>query len=255
MKKHLKEVDDVVARLGRESKPQRWLAKNYVGAGRSTIEFRDIRLPELRNAYKKGFSFSKNPRVEQWPFWDHVMRTSNVFETMLFPYFFAEKAKIDELHAHRKIVVGWLDRVDNWAHSDSLSSILVRLVEHDPKFMLPYIEKWSRSKNPWARRQSLVSLLYYSRGRQKVLPLKTILGLIDRQMDHTDYYVQKGVGWALRECYNVYPEETFAFLKDRVRTLSPGAWQAATEKLSGVRKSQLKSLRKGSLPVVNPLKS
>ena len=51
-------------------------------------------------------------------------------------------------------------------------------------------------------------------------------------LDDDHYYVQKGVGWALREAWNVYPEETFEFLKKHAHRIATAGWTAATEKLA-----------------------
>ena len=62
-----------------------------------------------------------------------------------------------------------------------------------------------------------------------------------------EYYVQKGVGWALREIHNVYPEETFAWLKENIRSISAIAFSPAIEKMATERVNELKALRKGKV--------
>ena len=62
-------------------------------------------------------------------------------------------------------------------------------------------------------------------------------------MDHEHYYVQKGVGWTLREIGNVYPDEALAFLEANIGQLSAAAFTAATEKLSPAKKNRIKKLR------------
>jgi len=106
------------------------------------------------------------------------------------------------------------------------------------------LQAWSRSKNPWLRRLAVVSLLYYSAQRKTVLPLPKILALIEPQLSHEHLYVQKGVGWALREAGNVYPDEVYVFLETHAHALSPAAFSAATEKLSLRRKERLKKIRR-----------
>ena len=67
-----------------------------------------------------------------------------------------------------------------------------------------------------------------------------ILNLLDD--DH--FYVQKAVGWALRETYNVYPDKTQALLKTIADKIPPAGWQAATEKLNKKDKNVLTRIRK-----------
>jgi len=59
-----------------------------------------------------------------------------------------------------------------------------------------------------------------------------------------EYYVQKGVGWALRELRNVYPKEAHAYLLKHIRTVSPIAFTIAIEKVGEAERAKLKALRK-----------
>ncbi len=59
-----------------------------------------------------------------------------------------------------------------------------------------------------------------------------------------NYFVQKGIGWTLREMWNVYPTETLAFLKAHITDITATAFTAAIEKLDVTEKQQLKEMRK-----------
>jgi len=137
----------------------------------------------------------------------------------------------------------WPKTLNNWAHSDGLSDIFARCLELDKKRIYPELVKWNRSTNPWYRRQSLVSLFYYASMRKKLLPVSEVFPLIERLIKDDDYYVQKGVGWSLREAGNVYPKETLRFLREHIGDLRSYAFSAATEKLSVQDKQKLKALR------------
>ncbi len=117
------------------------------------------------------------------------------------------------------------------------------MLEHDPGALMPVFEKWNASKKPWFKRQSLVGLLFYSRFRKRKPAVKVLLKFIARHLDDEHYYVQKGIGWALRESWNVYPRETFAFLEKNAGKIPPVGWTAATEKLARKDKSRLTKLR------------
>jgi 3-methyladenine DNA glycosylase AlkD len=77
-----------------------------------------------------------------------------------------------------------------------------------------------------------------------VLPLKKILALVEPQLEFDHYYVQKGVGWTLRETYNVYPAPAFSFIEKHIEKISAHAFSAATEKMTSKQKDQLKRLRR-----------
>jgi len=106
------------------------------------------------------------------------------------------------------------------------------------------LEQWNKSTNPWDRRQSLVSLLYFSRTKKVVLPYKTIINFIDSLINDPEYYVQKAIGWSIKESYNVYPNETLQYLNENINRVSAIAFTAATEKLKKEDKERLKGVRK-----------
>lgn len=76
------------------------------------------------------------------------------------------------------------------------------------------------------------------------MPYNKILPLISNLLQDEEYYVQKGVGWSLRELHNVYPEKTYDWLRKNIQNISSIAFSAATEKLDGKRKNILKQIRK-----------
>jgi len=242
-RKFLKEVEGRLLSIQPTHKPERWLAKNYIGGSQSSLQFLDIKIPLVRQAFKKGFSFTHLPPEEQWPIWDFIWNQSRIFEVMLLPSYWAATRPVSETLQHHKLILGWLARVDNWAHSDELSSHYARMLEHDPQLLLPVFKKWNGAKNPWVKRQSMVGLLYYSRSRKKKPPVKTLLDSIERHIEDENYYVQKGVGWALREAWNVYPGPTYTYLRKNAGRIPPAGWTAATEKLSPAEKKDLSQRR------------
>ncbi len=242
MKAYLKEIEEALS-----LHPRRTSAQNpeaYNGGGQSKLRYIGLRVPHLRHTLKAGFSFTKGERQKAARAWDFVWNNSDCFEVMALALaWFEHRQQLDLLVAEWPRLKKWSARIDNWAHSDSLSGIYARILERDPASVYPTLEAWNESKNPWLRRLSIVSLLYYSSQREKVLPLAKILRLIEPQLEHDHYYVQKGVGWALREAGNVYPEETYCFLEKNILRLSAPAFSSATEKLSAARKKRLKALR------------
>ena len=90
----------------------------------------------------------------------------------------------------------------------------------------------------------MVGLVYYARKRKKFPPQRLIIRLVDPHLADKHYYVQKAVGWTLRECWNIYPSPTYQYLKKNAHLIPSGGWTAATEKLSKAEKARLTKLRK-----------
>jgi 3-methyladenine DNA glycosylase AlkD len=104
--------------------------------------------------------------------------------------------------------------------------------------------KWNKSLNPWLRRQSIVSLLNYSRLRKKKLSFEELIYFVDPLCVDEAFYVQRAVGWTLREIYNLYPKKTYVYLAKNIHKITSLAFSAATEKLKKEEKEKLLLLRK-----------
>ena len=89
-----------------------------------------------------------------------------------------------------------------------------------------------------------MSLLFYSSSRNTFPEPELVFALLEARLVDPDYYVQKGLGWCLREAYHVWPKDVLAFLDAHIVELAPAAWQAATEKLTPSDKQRLKANRK-----------
>jgi len=203
-------------------------------------------VPAQRNLSKQGYSFSELPWSEQLIIWDYIWNNASDLWTVVQSYFYLESKTKDKefLLDSWKTIKHWQKTVDNWGSCDGLSKIYTKILELIPEEVLKQLEKWNKSKNFWDRRQSIVSLLYFSRTKKVVLPYDTIIKFINRLISDKEYYVQKAVGWSLKELYNVYPGKTLQYLEKNIKKISSIAFSPATEKLKKKDKERLKKIRK-----------
>ncbi|MCR4317802.1 MAG: DNA alkylation repair protein [Planctomycetes bacterium] len=201
-----------------------------------------IPVPEVRAEFRNGYSFRNLPPAKLLETWDYVWKNAGWYEVMSTALYHFQGRSIAKNEVAK--LKTWVDRVHCWEHSDDLSKILAGVVEENPGWILPTLETWNKAKNPWKRRQSVVALLEYSSKRKRVQPFERLIAFVSNLLGDEEYYVQKGVGWTIREIYNLYPTETFAFIEDRIHQISPHAWSAATEKLPKSSKSMLGAERK-----------
>ncbi len=209
----------------------------------SPTERLGIRIPLLRSAVKTGYSFYAKTAPEILAIWDYVWRNSRCYEVMTQAlYYYQNRTTLTK--AELKTVCSWIEKCDRWELSDDLSKIYANAVEAAPEVMTPILKQWNGSDNPWKRRQSVVGLIEYARKRKRYLPYAKLIAFVEPLLADQDYYVQKGVGWTLREIYNVYPTETLRFFENRAFVIDPRAWSAATEKLDKAARASLNSLRR-----------
>ncbi len=198
-----------------------------------------------RKFLKEGYSWSNKDMNFQIHIWDEVWHLGSSIEELSQPLFWLQSIKDDKiLFQFWKVINKWVFGLDNWVHSDNLSHSYSRCLEFEKEKIYPQLKKWNSSNNPWARRQSVVSLLYYSRLRLHPICAQKILFLAENLIFDENYFVQRGLGWALRESYNVYPEITYQFIKKNVKNLSSIVFTTSTEKVNYSYKEELKKLRK-----------
>jgi len=198
-----------------------------------------------RKLFKQGYSFSNNDSFEQLNIWDYIWNNSSDFWIKIQAFLFCESQmkNKDFLINSWDTIKNWQTQVDNWGHCDGLSKIYTKILELSPGKVLKQLKIWNKSKNQWDKRQSLVSLLYFSRTKNTILDFEIIIQFIDNLLIDKEYYVQKAVGWSLKESYNVYPKETLNYLEKNIKNISSIAFSPATEKLQKHEKEKLKKIR------------
>jgi len=234
--------DEVVAALRKIGDPR--LGKAVAKDRGSSIEHLGISFPALRKRVKKGFSFYDLPADKVLAIWDRLWRTSPYGEVL-----FAALEYYDPLVRKRvppslwPVVRHWHARVDNWCHSDGLSSLYSWILASEPDSVYPLLKEWNRTEDQWLRRISLVSLIHYSGKNAVFVPLARALPLVTTCLQDEREYVQKAVGWVLREMGHVYPDEVRAYLLEHITTISAVALRRAVERRSRGVRAELSALR------------
>lgn len=104
----------------------------------------------------------------------------------------------------------WLQTAGSWDLVDETAAHLIgALIERYPEFNVE-IEQWVMHENFWIRRAALVCHVLAI--RHNTVPPVCIYQLCDSLMTDREYYVQKALGWVLRECAGKDPDGTMAFL-------------------------------------------
>jgi 3-methyladenine DNA glycosylase AlkD len=215
----------------------------------SNLPHLGLSVPVQRRALREGYSFSAHLFEEQLPIWDAVWRGGRYHETKAQAlYYGAARRKPADLIQLWPVVRDWIEPVDCWDSSDELSSIYARILEVDSVTDEVYavLRTWNQSPNPWKRRQSILSLLYYARSRQSVLPSRKIFPLIQALLLDADRFVQKAVGWSLRETLTPYPDEALTFIRRHARDLSSTAFAEATRKLPPGQRAEIVGHRRAT---------
>lgn len=203
-----------------------------------------IGVPATRKSMKPDYSFISKSKEDNLAVWNEVWNSSNLFEAKSQAIYFYQYKSLDQNEFNA--IACWVKTCTCWEHSDDLAKIIAQVTEEHPEWTLNILRKWVKSKNSWQRRQSLVGLIEYARKRKKFLPFKVYIENVHNLLSDTDYYVQKAIGWTLREIYNAYPDECLKYKIKNLNSISSIAYSTATEKLKKQDKIRLNNLRKDS---------
>ena len=198
-------------------------AKNPKKAGlmeaymRHQFPFLGIAGPARNALYKKYFSSAKKTRVIDWDFvdtcWEKEPReyqyvAANYLKTMQSYLTENDLPKLERL----VVTKSWWDTVD------ILDRVVGSLVANHPE-LEEVILKWSLSDNIWLRRVAIDHQLLRKEKTNVQLMEKILLN----NLDQTEFFINKAIGWALRDYSKTNPEWVATFIeknKERMAELS-----------------------------------
>ena len=112
----------------------------------------------------------------------------------------------------RMIVEGaWWDYVD-WLATGGVGVILAQHRAPMTKKMLT----WSRSKDLWKRRTSIICQLRH----KKDTDLELLYACIEHSIERDEFFLRKAIGWALREYAKTDPREVVRYVEENADRLS-----------------------------------
>ncbi len=216
--------------------------QDYIGTAYKVAGLRSAQISDIYKDMAFPATFSVEEKMH---FWEEVWFNNEWFELMSMALLFIRKygRKLPPDFLLERLIV-WEDRIDNWAHSDELAHALASLLPVLRNKVLQQLQAWNNDANPWKRRQSLVATIRIRKNIGTCMDWNDMHGLILPLKEDPEYYVQKGVGWALCDAGTVYPDELNAFLAEHCVVLPSPAFATAVEKIPPAQKEGFKAMRK-----------
>lgn len=128
---------------------------------------------------------------------------SNIHEAMIAAAKLLTQARIrpDDTAAWN-VIANWAEGFNGWAVADHACAAGGRRLIADPS-RLDHVEGWLSHDNMWTRRAALVMTLPWARlpnpKPSEVAARQRILGWAAQYADDRDWFIQKAIGWWLRE--------------------------------------------------------
>lgn len=139
-----------------------------------------------------------------------------IHETMVAAAKLLEQARIrpDDSGAWA-LIAGWAETFEGWAVADHASIAGQKRLVADAS-RLDTVAGWTAHPNMWTRRAALVMTLPWAKmNNPKPADLairETVLGWAETYVDDRNWFMQKAVGWWLRDLSRHDPDRTRAFL-------------------------------------------
>jgi len=141
---------------------------------------------------------------------------SNIHEAMVAAAKLLTQARIrPDDRAVWALIAGWAEGFEGWAVSDHASAAGGRRLVADPA-RLDTVEGWTSHPNMWTRRAALVMTLPWARlthpKPDELAARHRILGWAAGYADDRDWFIQKAIGWWLRDLSKHDPDLTRAWI-------------------------------------------
>ena len=138
------------------------------------------------------------------------------------------------------VVTGaWWDFVDEVA-----THRLRELLERYPKGMAQRMRSWSRNANMWKRRSAIICQV----GRKERTDVGLLFDCIEPNLSHPDFFIRKGIGWALRDQAWTNLETVESYVSRNQARLSTLSRREALKNACKIRNSPSRHSRESGNP-------
>jgi len=187
---------------------------------KSTMPFRGVRLPEVRRVCGPVFAAYPLPDRATWEaavrrLWDEASYREERYAATDLTGHRLYRGHQDPaalpLYEHMVVTGAWWDHVDALA-ADRVGPLL--RAQHDE--LASVLRQWSADADLWRRRTSIIAQLGSGAGTDLAL----LADCIEANLDDTDFFIRKAIGWALRQYARTDPEWVRGFLTAHAERLS-----------------------------------
>ena len=171
------------------------------------FEYIGIKTPERRKIFKNFFKEYKNEEKIDWEFvnkcWENKYRE---FQYIAADYLKNKKDKltIDDIPKFKQLILkkSWWDTIDNL---DMTIGALALKDSNVNKILL----EWSLDENIWLRRIAIDHQLL----RKEKTDIELLEKILKNNLEQTEFFINKAIGWALRDYSKTNPEWVKNFIE------------------------------------------
>ncbi len=217
--------NEIVEKLKKVSHPEKVeFIKKYM---KSPYEFYGIRTPDSRSIAKDYRNLGMH---ELYNLFDELWNSGNHEEMSIAIHILQQYKKQFSVETW-KFLKERLNRAVTWDHIDYLATDIFAEILKNNLYLTSEIKELADSRNPWERRLAVESTFKIIKQNKIELTLR----LAEKLVYDSNEYVQKGVGWMLREAGKKDRLSVREFIMNHL-DMKPIAFSYATEKMTELRK-------------------
>ena len=188
---------------------------------KSSMPCLGVQVPVARAVAKTLFSatpLTTLPQLEKQTrlLWDGATYREERFVALnvlrLKPHRALITAKAAPLLEHLILTGAWWDLVDELS-----AHVVATALENDRFAMTKVVKRWARSDELWLKRAALVCQVV----RGEDTDLELLAFAVEHAVDGKDFFLRKGIGWAMRSVARHHPDVVRGWLETWSTRLSP----------------------------------
>ncbi len=161
---------------------------------------------------------------------DGLWRT-NIFEGRIAAAKLLTQARLrPDDKAAWQLIASWYPNFDSWAIADHACMAGQKRLVEDPS-RLDRVEGWTRSEHMWTRRAALVITLPWTKQNNpnaaELAARERILGWAAGYVSDPQWFIQKAIGWWLRDLSKHDPDRVITFIDEHGENMKPFARKEA----------------------------
>lgn len=178
---------------------------------KNRFEYLGIKNPERKEIQKRVIAEHGIPSIEEVEtvireLWDLPFREFHYFAMDLMDKYKNKVPKTTiELYHYMIVNQTWWDSVDAIA-SKHVGTLVMRF----PELIDSHIEDWSKDKNMWLQRTAILYQLKY----KEDVNTELLTRYIERAMGTKEFFLNKAIGWALRQYSKFNPQWVIDFVEN-----------------------------------------
>ncbi|WP_164233062.1 DNA alkylation repair protein [Microbacterium hydrocarbonoxydans] len=174
---------------------------------KSTMPYLGVKLPVLRAALRpltRGVTDADVLREAATMLWREATHREERYAATALLALKPLRGRLDLLNLHEEFIRtgAW------WDHVDEVSARITEVLRNHPVEVTQLMLRWTADDDLWIRRSSIISQLK----QKEATDLELLTIAIESNIEDTEFFIRKAIGWALREYAKTDAEWVRAFV-------------------------------------------